>query len=77
MPNGSIGSRLSCRSYFDNSFVSPLIRIQKEREQKVATAGVYGWIRHPMYLGAILMLVCVPVLLNSKAGLAIGALMSF
>ena len=66
----------SCRSYFDNSFVSPLIRIQKERKQKVVSTGVYGFVRHPMYLGAILMMVCVPLLLNSKAGLALGALLS-
>ena len=66
----------SCRSYFDNSFVSPLIRIQKERKQKVVSTGVYGIIRHPMYLGGILMFICVPMLLNSKAGLALGVLSS-
>ena len=66
----------SCRSYFDNSFVSPLVRIQKERRQKVVTTGVYGWIRHPLYLGAIFMLVGTPLLLNSRAGLVLGAWMS-
>ena len=66
----------SCRSYFDNSFVSPFIRLQKERKQKVVSTGVYGLIRHPMYLGGILMMLFVPLLLNSKAGLALGALLS-
>jgi protein-S-isoprenylcysteine O-methyltransferase Ste14 len=66
----------SCQSYFDNSFVSPFIRIQKERKQKVVSTGVYGIIRHPMYLGGILMMLCVPLLLNSKAGLALGAFLS-
>jgi protein-S-isoprenylcysteine O-methyltransferase Ste14 len=66
----------SYRAYLDNSFVSPLIRIQKERKQKVVSTGVYGFVRHPMYLGAILMMVCVPLLLNSKAGLALGSFLS-
>lgn len=64
------------RSYFDNSFASPLVRIQKERGQKVVSTGVYGIVRHPMYLGGILMVLAVPLLLNSKAGLAVGALFS-
>lgn len=66
----------SYRSYTDNSFVSPFIRIQKERKQKVVSTGVYGMIRHPMYLGGILMLVCTPMLLNSKAGFLLGAFLS-
>ncbi len=66
----------SYRSYTDNSFVSPLIRIQKERKQKVVTTGVYGMIRHPMYLGGILLFVCVPLLLNSKAGLMMGVFLT-
>jgi len=64
------------RSYTDNSFVSPFIRIQKERKQKVVSTGVYGMVRHPMYLGGILMMVGVPLLLNSKAGLALGVIFS-
>lgn len=64
------------RSYTDNSFVSPFIRIQKDRKQKVVSTGVYGMVRHPMYLGGILMFVCVPLLLNSKAGLALGVFLS-
>ena len=60
------------RSYVDNTFVSPLIRIQTERKQRVITTGVYGFVRHPMYLGAILMAAGVPMLLGSKYGLFIG-----
>jgi protein-S-isoprenylcysteine O-methyltransferase Ste14 len=44
-------------SYVDNTFLSPLVRIQKEREQKVVSTGVYGFIRHPMYLGGILLFI--------------------
>lgn len=66
----------SYRAYADNSFVSYLVRIQKERKQRIVTTGVYGLIRHPMYLGGILMMLSTPLLLNSKAGLALGVFLS-
>jgi len=64
------------RSYTDNPFVSPLVRIQKERKQYVVSTGVYGFVRHPMYLGAIFMFVGTPMLLGSKYGILIGAIIS-
>jgi protein-S-isoprenylcysteine O-methyltransferase Ste14 len=43
---GGIGLLLSSflfyRSYADNTFVSPLVRIQAERKQQVVSTGVYG-----------------------------------
>jgi protein-S-isoprenylcysteine O-methyltransferase Ste14 len=60
------------RSFADNTYLSPLVRIQAEREQHVVSTGVYGIVRHPMYLGAVLMFVGVPMLLGSVCGLAIG-----
>jgi protein-S-isoprenylcysteine O-methyltransferase Ste14 len=42
------------RSYKDNTFLSALVRIQSERKQQTITTGVYGFVRHPMYLGGIL-----------------------
>src|SRR5512137_1750181 len=53
------------RSYTDNTFLSPLVRIQKERKQRVISNGVYGFVRHPMYLGGILMFIGAPLLLGS------------
>jgi protein-S-isoprenylcysteine O-methyltransferase Ste14 len=61
------------RSFTDNTYLSPLVRIQPERKQHVVSSGVYGVVRHPMYLGAILMFAGVPMLLASAWGLAIGA----
>ncbi len=63
-------------SYVDNPFLSPLVRIQKERKQYVVTTGVYGFVRHPMYLGAILWLIGAPMLLGSMYGIALGVIMS-
>ena len=56
------------RSYTDNTFLSPLVRIQKDRKQQVVSTGVYGFVRHPMYLGAILMFFGAPLLLGSWYG---------
>jgi len=69
-------SFLIFRSFTDNTFVSPLVRIQTERKQHVVSTGVYGFVRHPMYLGAILMFVGAPLLLGSVAGLLAAALLS-
>jgi protein-S-isoprenylcysteine O-methyltransferase Ste14 len=60
------------RSYTDNTFLSPLVRIQEERKQKVVSTGVYAIVRHPMYLGAILMFTGAPLLLGSGYGLLPG-----
>ena len=60
------------RSYTDNTFLSPLVRIQKDRKQQVMSAGVYGFVRHPMYLGAILMFFGTPLVLGSWYGVPAG-----
>ena len=60
------------RSYTDNTFLSPLVRVQEERKQSVITTGVYGFVRHPMYLAALFLFVGTPLLLGSVYGLIIG-----
>jgi len=65
------------RAYTDNTFLSPLVRIQKERKQKVVSTGVYGLVRHPMYLGAVWMFIGTPFLLGSFFGFLLGLGMSF
>jgi len=62
----------SYRSYVDNTFASALVRIQKERKQQVVSTGVYGMVRHPMYLGGLLLFLGTPMLLASLYGLIIG-----
>jgi protein-S-isoprenylcysteine O-methyltransferase Ste14 len=64
------------RSFTDNPFLSPLVRIQSERKQQVVSTGVYGLVRHPMYLGAILMFAGAPLLLASSRGLIAAAALS-
>jgi protein-S-isoprenylcysteine O-methyltransferase Ste14 len=68
-----ISAFLLFRSFHDNTFLSPLVRIQAERKQRVVSTGVYGFVRHPMYLGALLMFAGTPLLLGSAVGLVLAA----
>jgi protein-S-isoprenylcysteine O-methyltransferase Ste14 len=60
------------RSFRDNTFLSGVVRIQSERKQHVVSTGVYGFVRHPMYLGMLLMFAGTPLLLGSRLGLAVA-----
>lgn len=58
-----------------NAYASKLLDINKD--QKLIDTGLYGHIRHPLYTGAILMILGVPIALGSWISLipaAIGAL---
>ncbi|HTQ55031.1 MAG TPA: isoprenylcysteine carboxylmethyltransferase family protein [Bryobacteraceae bacterium] len=56
------------RAFTDNPFLSQLVRIQADRGQHVVDTGVYGCVRHPMYLGASLLYVGAAMLLRSAYG---------
>lgn len=64
------------RALNDNTFASPLVRIQSERKQQVISKGVYGFVRHPMYLGGVLLFIGAPMLLGSLYGLIFGLALS-
>ena len=63
------------RAFTDNTFASQLVRIQSERGQHVIDTGVYGFVRHPMYLGASLVFIGGALLLGSISGLLLGLAM--
>ena len=65
------------RAYTDNTFLSPLVRIQTERKQQVVSTGVYGFVRHPLYLGDALFFIGTPMLFGSKYGILLGVVMLF
>jgi protein-S-isoprenylcysteine O-methyltransferase Ste14 len=56
-----------------NAFFSQIVRIQTERGQVVVVGGPYHYVRHPAYIGAILVELAVPVLLASWWALLISA----
>ena len=60
------------RATIDNTYLSAMVRIQSERKQHVITIGVYGFVRHPLYLGCALMMFSAPLLVGSTYGLVIS-----
>lgn len=49
----------------ENAFLSDVVRIQKDRGHTVCTTGPYKYVRHPMYVGVILIMFCFPLSLGS------------
>src|SRR5260370_4291313 len=60
------------RATAENTFLSTLFRIKTDRKQHVISTGVYGFVRHPLYLGCLLMMIGAPLLLGSVYGFIIG-----
>jgi protein-S-isoprenylcysteine O-methyltransferase Ste14 len=50
-----------------NSYAAATVRV--EAGQKLASTGLYGLVRHPMYTGNVIMMVGVPLALGSYWGL--------
>ncbi len=61
-------------SYKENTFAIAVVRYQKERGQTVIDTGVYSIVRHPMYAGAVLLLIGMPLWLESSAGALLAAI---
>ncbi len=55
-----------------NAYLSRTIKV--EDNQKVITTGLYGVVRHPMYLATLLMFLPIPLILGSFYGLIAFAL---
>jgi len=49
----------------ENAFLSDVVRIQQERGHAVCRTGPYRFVRHPMYLGVIVVFLCFPLSLGS------------
>jgi protein-S-isoprenylcysteine O-methyltransferase Ste14 len=58
----------------ENAFASPVVKHMEERRQTVVDTGVYGIVRHPMYSGAILLLVGMSLWLESHAAALLSIL---
>lgn len=54
-----------------NSFAAPVVKIQAERGHHVISSGPYAWVRHPMYSGALVFFIGMPLMLGSWWGLAL------
>jgi protein-S-isoprenylcysteine O-methyltransferase Ste14 len=58
----------------ENTYLSTRVRIQSDRKQQVISTGVYSFVRHPLYLGYLLLIIGGALLLGSIIGLALGLL---
>lgn len=57
-----------------NRYHALVVRIQADRGQTVVTGGPYRYVRHPSYVGGIVMAVAAPLLLGSAWALIPGVL---
>jgi protein-S-isoprenylcysteine O-methyltransferase Ste14 len=57
-----------------NAFAAPVVKHQQERHQHVIDTGPYAVVRHPMYVGAVLLLIGLPLWLESAAGALLAVL---
>jgi protein-S-isoprenylcysteine O-methyltransferase Ste14 len=60
-----------------NTFLAPVVRIQRERGHQVISTGPYAIVRHPLYAGAILFFLATPLLLGSYWGLVLSLVLTF
>jgi len=65
----SVGQALLLWAKRANRFFSSVVRIQKDRGQKVCTGGPYRFIRHPGYFGGLIFTLATPLMLGSYWGL--------
>ena len=62
-------------TFRENSYLSAMVRIQKDRGQTVVSTGPYHYVRHPMYAAALLFLFGTALLLGSWYGLLVALLL--
>mgnify|MGYP001026379397 CR=1 FL=1 len=62
-------------TFRENAYLSPAVRLQTEREQKVISTGLYHYVRHPMYATATIFLISTTLLLGSWYGLGVALLL--
>jgi protein-S-isoprenylcysteine O-methyltransferase Ste14 len=65
----AIGLSLSQYVVIENSYAAANITV--EESQRVVSTGLYGIVRHPMYVGVLIMMIGIPLALGSYWGLLI------
>jgi len=61
-------------SMLSNKYFSTMVRIQTERGHEVAVSGPYRYIRHPGYVGFILMVLATPISLGTLYALSMSGI---
>jgi protein-S-isoprenylcysteine O-methyltransferase Ste14 len=65
----AVGLGLALFTVIENSYAAANITV--ESDQKLISTGLYGLVRHPMYMGSMIMLVGIPLALDSWWGLTV------
>jgi protein-S-isoprenylcysteine O-methyltransferase Ste14 len=63
------------RTFRENPYLSPVVRIQKDRGQIVVSTGSYNYVRYPMYSGFVLFVLGTALMLGSLYGLLFGMIL--
>ena len=58
----------------ENTFGAGVVRYQEDRGQSVVDRGLYAVVRHPMYAGGALLMIGLPLWLQSSAGVILALL---
>jgi protein-S-isoprenylcysteine O-methyltransferase Ste14 len=59
---------LAWRALRENAFAAPVVKLQDDRQQHVVETGPYRYVRHPLYAGGALLILGIPLWLQSTAG---------
>jgi protein-S-isoprenylcysteine O-methyltransferase Ste14 len=65
----ALGLGITMLVVVQNSYAAANITV--EADQKVVSTGLYGLVRHPMYVGALIMMIGIPLALDSYWGLVV------
>lgn len=60
----------------ENTYLSQVVKIDKDRGHKVVTTGPYALVRHPMYTIVIVLLFALPVALGSRYALILAVFLT-
>jgi len=72
-----IGFAIAFGAVYQNAFAVPIVEDQTERGQTLVDTGLYGVVRHPLYLGMLLFFAGLALWLESFGGLvAVSALLA-
>ena len=68
-----VGWSVAFRALKENAFAAPVVKHQAERRHMVIDTGLYGIVRHPMYAGGILVIIGMPLWLESYAATVLAS----
>lgn len=63
----AVGLAIAQLVVVQNNYAAATVRV--EADQPLVSTGLYGWVRHPMYTGAAIMMIGTPLALDSLWGL--------